>query len=258
VILTPRPAWDVYLNFGRGFHSNDARGVTHLVDPASPTARSTGAEIGSRTRLFERLDLAAAYFLLDLESELVFVGDEGTTEPSGRTRRHGFEIEGRYRLTDWLFADLDFTHVHARFRDEPDDADSVPLAPVFTVAGGLTARHPSGVFGSFRNRTISERPANEDDSLTAVGYSVFDLELGWTPLLSSFLGQPFPDVTLKVDVLNLFNDSYREAQFATDSCTRQEVGRSPRCIGPNAPGISDIDFTPGWPRTVLATVSVAF
>jgi outer membrane receptor protein involved in Fe transport len=257
-VFTPKENWDVYLNFGRGFHSNDARGVTQEAMPADPVARATGAEIGTRARFLDRIDAAVSYFVLDLSSELVFVGDEGTTEPSGKTRRHGVEFEGRYRILDWLWADLDITQSTARFLDEPSDADEVPLAPRWTISGGLTARHPSGAFGSFRNRSIADRPANEDDSLTAEGHSVFDLEAGWRLPLRRWTGSELTTLALSVDVLNLFDQDYREAQFDTASCTRSERGRVPGCIGSNAPGISDIDFTPGWPRTVLATIEVTF
>jgi len=257
-VLTPHPRWDVYLNFGRGFHSNDARGVTQDVRPADPVARATGAEIGTRARLLDRLDLAVAYFLLDLDSELVFVGDEGTTEPSGATRRHGVELEGRWRIRDWLFADLDVTRSTARFRDAPAAADEVPLAPRWTVSGGLTARHPRGAFASVRNRTIGDRPANEDGSRTAEGYSVFDLEAGWRFPLRRWTGSERTTLALSVDVLNLLDADYREAQFDTASCTRAERGRAAGCIGPDAPGIADVNFTPGWPRTVLATVELTF
>jgi outer membrane receptor protein involved in Fe transport len=257
-VVTPRPSWDMYLNFGRGYHSNDARGVTAFVDPASPTAQATGAEIGTRTRLFDSLDLAAAYFLLDLDGELVFVGDEGTTEPKGPTRRHGFELEGRWRITDWLAADVDVTQVTGRFRNLPPGQDHIPVAPRYTVTGGLTARHPRGVFGAVRNRTISDRPANEDDSLTARGFSVFDLELGYAFHLPQLYGPEPPLLTITVDVLNLFDASYEEVQVATNSCLKSELGRDPRCSGSDRVGVPDVDFVPGWPRTVLATMKVAF
>jgi outer membrane receptor protein involved in Fe transport len=257
-VLAPRRGWEVFLNFGRGFHSNDARGVTRRVEAADPTAAATGAEIGTRLRFLDRLDLAAAYFLLDLDSELVFVGDEGTTEASGRTRRHGLEVEARWRVTDWLSADVDVTRVEATFRDAPRGEDEIPLAPRHTVSGGLSARHPSGAFGSLRSRTVSDRPATEDGTLTARGYTVFDLEAGWAFRMPGRLAPGGPRFTLSVDVLNLLDADYREAQFATGSCLRRERDRVPGCIGAAPAGIADVNFTPGWPRTVLVTLKAAF
>ncbi len=265
-VVTARPNWDIFLNFGRGFHSNDARGVTAEVDPADPTAAATGAEIGTRFHFVEpvrpvrRVDVATDFFFLDLDSELVFVGDEGTTEPSGSTRRYGFEFETRVQLLDWLWADFDATVSEAFFRHAPSDADDVPLAPRHTLKGGLTAKHRSGLFGYFRARSVSDRPANEDDSLTAEGYAVFDLRAGYTRGVPRVLaGASGATLTVTLDVLNLFDANYREAQFDTASCTRRERNLGvPGCSGASPPGISDIDFTPGWPRTVLAGIKLEF
>jgi outer membrane receptor protein involved in Fe transport len=264
-VVTVRPQWDVYLNLGRGFHSNDARGVTAEIDPADPVARATGAEIGTRWHVFdpfpwlERMDLAGDFFFLDLDSELVFVGDEGTTEPTGATRRYGFEFEGRWRFLEWVWADFDATVNRAFYRNAPADADNVPLAPRYTLKGGLAARHPGGLFGGLRARSISDRPANEEDSLTAQGYAVFDLEVGYARAVELPIGRERLDLTVTLDVLNLLDARYREAQFNTASCTRRErrLGVA-GCAGANPPGISDIDFTPGWPRTVLAGIRVQF
>jgi outer membrane receptor protein involved in Fe transport len=265
-VFTARPNWDIFLNFGRGFHSNDARGVTAEVDPADPTAQATGAEIGSRVHFLDtfpwlrRTDLAVDFFFLDLDSELVFVGDAGTTEPSGATRRYGVEFEGRWQILDWLWADFDATWSDAFFRDEPSDANEVPLAPRYTLKGGFAAKHRSGLFGSIRERTISDRPANEDDSLTAQGFTVFDLQLGYTRALALPIAWlEDSELTVKVELLNMFDKSYREAQFDTASCTKRERALGlPGCGGASPPGISNIDFTPGWPRTVIAGIKLEF
>ena len=95
----PRSFWygtDFFLNFGMGYHSNDARDA--VQSGSDPLARSTGGEIGVRTNLWNRLDLAASLWLLDLNSELVFVGDEGTTEQSGPSRRWGIDFETRFQI----------------------------------------------------------------------------------------------------------------------------------------------------------------
>jgi outer membrane receptor protein involved in Fe transport len=265
-VVTPRPNWDVYLNFGRGFHSNDARGVTAQIDPADPAAQATGAEIGTRVHFLEpfpwldRVDLAVDFFFLDLDSELVFVGDAGTTEASGATRRYGVEFEGRWQIVDWLWADFDVTGTDAFFRHEPSDADEVPLAPRYTIKSGLVAQHPMGLFGSLRSRTISDRPANEDDSLTAQGYTVFDLQLGYTRRIPLSIGSlEATYLTVKLEVLNLFDQGYREAQFDTASCTQRERAQGVAgCAGASPAGISDINFTPGWPRTVLGGIRLEF
>jgi outer membrane receptor protein involved in Fe transport len=241
-------ATQLFVNYGEGFHSNDARGVVRTQDPVDPTAKARGGELGARTRLLDRLDLAAALWLLDLESEIVFVGDEGTTEPSGATRRWGGELEARLHILDWLFLDLDYTRTVARFRFAPDGEDRVPLSPRWTLAGGLAARRDDGLFGSLRVRAISSRPANEDGSLEAAGYTVWDLQLGKTWELPRWrIGDRAVRLTARIDLINLFDRDYREAQFATTS----------RLPGEAAP-VEDIGFTPGYPLTAIGSLTVAF
>jgi outer membrane receptor protein involved in Fe transport len=234
VVLTPHPVVDLYLNFGRGFHSNDARGVVRAVDPVTPLAAATGYELGARTRLFRRLDLAAAAWALDLESEIVWVGDEGTTEARPATRRRGVEAEARYRVTPWLRADADVTWTWARFTEETGGGRFVPLAPTWTWAGGLEANHPSGFFGSLRFHGLADRPANESGSLVAEGFTLFDLEAGYEQRW----------FRVSAAVRNLFDVEWRQAQFANESRLSYEP----------VP-VEDLHFTPGYPLTVFVSVA---
>ena len=124
----------------------------------------------------------------------------------------------------------------------------MPLAPRFTVNGGLTVRREDGVFGSLRTRAISARPANEDNSLRAAGYTIWDLQLGkrWE-LPAAWSGGRVKALTVQLDIQNLFDHDYREAQFATDSRLRNE---------PDI--VSDIGFTPGYPLTAIGSITFAF
>ncbi|MCA9517057.1 MAG: TonB-dependent receptor, partial [Myxococcales bacterium] len=240
-ILSPLPVLDVFLNFGVGFHSNDARAV---VQGGTPFARATGGEVGVRVLPFDRLSLALAGYALHLESELVWVGDAGETEASGATTRLGIEAEARLAALDWLFFDLDVTYNHGRFDDEPDGADLIPLAPTFTASGGVSVRHPSGFYGRVGFRAISDRPAVEDDSLTADGFFLLDASAGYE-------GAWFD---VRVEAENLTDTDYREAQFATTS----RLAGEPPCLGGRAAdgaGCADIDFTPGVPFNIRATVA---
>jgi outer membrane receptor protein involved in Fe transport len=248
VVLSPVAGTDVFLNYGEGFHSNDARGAVRDVNPTDPSAKARGAELGVRTRLFDRLDLAASFWMLDLDSEIVFVGDEGTTEPSGATRRVGGELEVRYRILDWLFFDVDYTQTVAKFRFARDVADDVPLAPRFTVNGGITARREDGLFGSIRTRAISARPANEQNTIRAAGYTIWDLQLGKRfELTEARSGGYVKALTFQLDVLNLFDHDNREAQFATDS----RLAFEPQVV-------SDLNFTPGYPLTAIGSIALSF
>ena len=100
IVLGPWYKTEFYGNAGYGLHSNDIRGATITVDPIDKVTpqdrvpllvRSKGAELGIRTKAIEGLTSSVAVFVLDFDSELLFVGDAGTTEaepaePPGRRR----------------------------------------------------------------------------------------------------------------------------------------------------------------------------
>jgi outer membrane receptor protein involved in Fe transport len=262
VIVTPLAtddvALDVYGNYGHGFHSNDARGVVLARNAVTPLTRAIGSEAGARARLFDRWDVAVTGWQLDLKSETVWIGDEGTTEAGGATRRYGIELETRFEITKWLAADLDLTATKAAFTQNAGNGASVALAPRHTWAGGLSARHPSGFRGGLRLYGISDRPATEDypapGSLVADGFTVFDLHAGYQH-------RRF-DVAL--DIENLFDAHYKSAQFATTSRLPNEAptnapppsgacgngSRVATSSAGNFAGCEDIHFTPGYPFTV--------
>ncbi len=143
--MTPLEPLDLYLNFGSGFHSNDARSVI-ASGGAGALPRALGYELGLRARMLEgKLELSAALWRLDLQSELVWNGDEGTTEPGGATTRLGVDLSGRWQILSWLDADLDVSLAKSRYKINSGNGDAVALAPPRIVTGGLTARHPWGV-----------------------------------------------------------------------------------------------------------------
>lgn len=255
VVLTPFVGTDIFLRFGQGFHSNDARGAVRTVDPVEPLTRATGGEVGLRSRLFDRLDLGVSGFWMDLDSEIVFVGDEGTTEASGATRRLGLEVDVRLKLTDWLFADADLTVTEARFVDAPAGEDQIPLAPRLTFSAGLSGIHPSGLFGRVSFFYIDDRPANEDGFITALGYAKLDASLGYRN-----------DVfEIALSGQNLLDADVREAQFATTSRLQNETSAANCPTGTRGitedgafVGCEDLHFTPGLPISVNASMTVFF
>jgi hypothetical protein len=104
IVFGPWFKTEFYGNAGYGLHSNDIRGATITVDPSDKVAlldrvplRSRGAELGIRTRAIDGLTSSVAVFVLDFDSELLFVGDAGTTEPSRPSRRVGVEWTNSYK-----------------------------------------------------------------------------------------------------------------------------------------------------------------
>ncbi|HXG20909.1 MAG TPA: TonB-dependent receptor plug domain-containing protein [Methylomirabilota bacterium] len=235
---------DFFLNFGMGYHSNDARDAVQAN--GKPLVRSAGGELGARTNLWEKLDLAAALWILDLDSELVFVGDEGATEASGPTRRWGVDVEARYAILPWLLADVDASYADPRFRVT---GKAIPLAPTLLMNGGLTAFFTDSFSGALRARYLDDRPANEDRSLTARGYLLLDVILRYR----------WRNIEASLQVLNVADVDWRQTQFATNSCVRREVGVDPRCPTNGAgEGVEDINFVPGYPLTLRGGLTLFF
>ena len=269
LVYSPTRSLDFFFNAGSGFHSNDARNAVidqrvgelqHSLtaqgrsrdevlnalaarnfDPghldAGTLPRAVGAEVGLRSRLSSRLNLGAALWWLDLDSEYVYVGDAGTTEESGCSRRIGLDIEARVELLYWLWADADVNFSRGTARDEPAEANDIPLAPRLTSTGGLTARHASGFEGALRYRHIGDRPANEDGSVTAEGHTIFNVNASYS------LG----NYQLQVIVDNIFDATWNEAQFDTESQLRGE-----------AKPISELHLTPGNPIGIQVGLGYRF
>ncbi len=234
IVLSPVRALDLFLDVGRGFHSNDARGVVLGQNAATLLTPAMGYEVGVRVVPLRGLDLRADAFVLDLDSELVWSGDSGGTEASGRTRRVGTELGARYHISNWLFADADGTLTRARFRENAGNAGSVALAPTRTLTAGLGVSPTFGAFtpmGSVRVKAIGSRPATPDGSLVAEGFTVVDATAGLR----------WKDIEAGLDVQNLLDARWREVQFATTSRLAYEPAQ-----------VTGIHYTPGWPRTVMA------
>lgn len=237
VILSPFSdnAWakrsEIYLNFGGGYHSNDARDV--IANPNKTTLpRILGGELGFRTKLLDRLDMGLSYWRSHLESELVLVGDEGTTEARGKTMRQGVEGEFRYAILPWLSADLDLSYAWSKF---VDTGEAIPLAPRFFALSGLTARHPSGLEGRIQLRSVGDRYGTEDRTFNVRGYNIFDLLLKYK----------WDRYELLFSIDNIASKKWRAAQFVFES----------QLPGESAP-VRDFHFTPGEPLTIRAGLTM--
>jgi hypothetical protein len=225
-----------YLKTGTGFHSNDARVV--INDPTKPTIpRAVGADLGSILKPTSKLIVNTALWYLNLEQEFVWVGDAGIVELSGPSRRLGVDIGARYQIGQYLFLDGDINYAYARSIEEVEGEDFIPLAPDLTAMAGISLVSFKGFNGSLRTRHLRTRPANEDNSLVAEGYTISDFTLNYQigPIAAGF--------TLE----NIFNMRWKETQFATESRLQNEPE-----------SVEEIHFTPGVPRFFRFRVAYNF
>jgi outer membrane receptor protein involved in Fe transport len=230
----------LFLNAGSGYHSNDARSsVQESKNHQLP--RAVGAEVGSLAHIGSRAAVSAAVWWMDLENELVYVGDDGTTENKGPSRRTGLDLSIRVQLTKWLFADADLNLAKNVFIDTLFGMRSatdyyLPLAPVATSAGGFTIKLNSFEAG-IRYRYMAERPANESNTVTAHGYNVVDLSANYK----------FKHLKIGLSIENLLNTAWNEAQFDTES-------RLPFESQP----VDELHFTPGTPFAAKLMIGYLF
>lgn len=225
----------LFANAGFGFHSNDARAM--VGNPEESIPRAFGAELGVRYgRPGGPFSLAGAAWSLSLEKEFVFVGDEGTTEESGRTVRRGVDLEAQANPFRWLSISIDATVSEGRFTDLPEGENRIPLAPDLTLTANALARL-GGTSAFLRLRRVGDRPANEFGTVIAKGYSIVDLSVS----------RRFGPAELFVTVENLLDAEWNEAQFDTES----------RLAGEPEP-VSELHFTPGTPRSIRGGAAIRF
>jgi outer membrane receptor protein involved in Fe transport len=244
VTLGPWAGTEFYVDAGTGYHSNDARGTTITRDPdgnpvdrVTPLVRGKGAEIGVRTVAIPHLQSTLSLWMLRLDSELVFSGDDGTTEPSRPSARRGVEWTNYYSPTKWLVFDGDLSWSRARFTMYDPAGWYVPEAVGTVVSAGATLDGFHRMSGSVRWRYFGPRPLIEDNSVRSVATSLVNLQAGYAIA---------KHVTLAADVFNLLNAADSDIDYFY-------VSRLP---GEPPGGVDDIHTHPTLPRT--ARIHLAF
>ncbi|WP_031526011.1 TonB-dependent receptor [Dyadobacter crusticola] len=233
---TFNPRFQLYMNLGKGFHSNDTR-VVVPQNGRQILPGAYGSDLGFIFKPFPKMLVNAAAWYLWMQQEFVYVGDAGVVEPSGKTKRQGIDLSMRYQLTKTLFADVDISTAKPRAIGEQEGMDYLPLAPLFTSTGGLSLQMPNGLSGSLRYRYLGNRPANEDNSIVAKGYFGSDMQVNYTK--GKFM--------LGFSVQNLLNTKWKETQFATESRLANE-----------AAAVEEIHFTPGTPFNAKLSATIFF
>ncbi len=247
-MLGPWYKTEFYGNAGYGLHSNDIRGATITVDPNDKVTpadrvpllvRSRGGEVGIRTKAIEGLTSSVAVFVLDFDSELLFVGDAGTTEASRPSRRVGVEWTNKYKPVPWLTFDLDVAYTRARFTDFDAAGDRIPGAPAWVGSAAITFGEETGWFGALKARYFGPRPLIEDDSVRSLSSLIFNARAGYR----------FDNgIRVQLDVLNLFNANTNQIEYYYLS----------RLPGEPLGGVADRHVHPAEPLAVRLTLAGRF
>ncbi len=247
VIINP---WDdktdFYLNFGRGFHSNDFRATTQrfaateVEDNLAPVrapkngllSPSTGAEIGVKTKAIDKLESAATLFFIQTAQENIFEGDSGNTVIARGADRVGVEFTNHYRPVSWLAFEGDLTATHARFRGYDNDQALLfvdLLKPGAVEWGAWQSNMPgnylvnatpiiatavvelgeaTGWFGNFKYRYIAPRALTQDGFLKSPAIGTVNARAGY---------RWKEGWKLQLDVFNMFNSRSQQIAYGYGS-----------------------------------------
>ena len=146
-VFGPWAGTELYANAGHGLSQQrrarrrDLASIRRRGEPAervTPLVRARGAEVGVRTVRMRGLQSTFSLWYLGIDSELLFVGDAGTTEAGRPSRRVGIEWTNYWRAAPWLTADADVSFSRARFTDDDPAGDNIPGALDRVVSGGIT------------------------------------------------------------------------------------------------------------------------
>ena len=261
LVFGPWYQTEYFVDAGYGFHSNDARGVFTIVDPktglpvdpVTPLVRTKGAEVGIRTEIIPKIQSSLALWILTQDSELLFTGDAGTTEPSRASRREGIEWISSYRPIPWLLFDLELSLSKARFTSiDPTDPTAGPYIPnaiPVTAHFGAAIQNLGPWSGAFELRYFGPTPLIEDNSVRGPPSTIANLRVGY---------EFNKTWSTHLDVLNLFNGQSNDISYYYASCLPSEVGTANCPASGGGAGVNDIHYHPAEPRQVRLSVVAHF
>ena len=246
----PWRSTELYANWGLGYHSNSGLGIVLRVDPTTgeaaetspPFARANGAEFGVRTVAVKGLQTTATLWYLGFDSELVYIGDSGSTEAGPASRRYGVEITNYIYPNRWTSLDLDLSFSKARYIDVPQGENFIPGSLNRVISAGIAVNPPAGVragmFGGVRLRHFGPRPLLEDNSVASKSTSIVNGEIGY---------QFSERIRLIAEGFNLFDAEVSDIDYFFESRLQNEP----------VP-VEDIHFHAAIPRSARVALRVSF
>ncbi|HEX8254440.1 MAG TPA: TonB-dependent receptor [Thermoanaerobaculia bacterium] len=234
VILGPWARTEIYVNAGGGFHSNDARGGREVT----PLARTRGAEVGFRSRVTPQVQLIGSLWGLDIASELLFVGDAGTTTAGRPSRRTGVELAANYAAREWLLFDAEYAYSRGRFRDDDPAGNRIPGAIEGVASAGVSLVGLGPLSAELRYRWFGPRPLIEDDTVRSSGSALVSARAGYALT---------PRIRLDLDVFNLLDAETSDVDYFYTSRLRNETA-----------AVDDVHFHPVEKRSFRVGISTTF
>jgi outer membrane receptor protein involved in Fe transport len=256
LVLGPWFQTEVYLSAGRGFHSDDVRGVFGtvpiegipvLAGKTPLLAPTTGEEVGIRTDIVPKLSVQIAVFQEDFSSELRFDEDHGQDQATAPSRRQGVEVSAEYRPFHWIEFNTDLAFARARYTASPAQLANFGLAgpfiteaPTFIGSFGVLVDDLGPWYGALQWRTLGSYPISDGDQFPRdKGYSEVNLDIGYK--LS-------PRLKLELSVYNLLDARANAASFFYTS----------RLPGEPTGGVTGVQIHPLEPASARLAVAATF
>jgi outer membrane receptor protein involved in Fe transport len=256
IVFGPWRNSELYVSAGRGFHSDDVRGVFQTlplegipgVSHRTPLmAKADGEEIGLRAAPLQNLHIQAAVFQIEFASELIYDQDMGLDQANAPSKRRGIEVSAQYQPRGWLEFNTDLAATKARFATGDPlsyglNGLYIPNAPDFIGSFGILADAGSRYYGGLQWRILGSYPLNPDNLVRGRGYSEVNLDVG-VRITSR--------AKLQLSIYNLFNEK-------ADAFDYDYVTRLP---GEPAGGITDerddLQFHPVEPLSARLILTLA-
>jgi outer membrane receptor protein involved in Fe transport len=263
IAIGPWHDTEIYYSAGKGFHSDDVRGVigsaplegTQLSIGRVPLmAKAFGQEIGIRNASIPDLQIQLVTFREDFSSELEYDQDAGQDQATAPSRREGVELSAQYHPFSWLELNTDLAATRARFFK-----NATTLASFYGIAGGSSISNAPNFIGSFgvlvdnlgpwfgglQERILGAYPLTDGPGTPrAPGYTETNIDVGY---------KFSPNLKLQMSIYNLFNTKAYSAEYyyATD-INAAEVAKYGNT------GVSDYQVHPLEPLSVRFTVTANF
>jgi len=211
LILGPWHHTEFFVNAGYGFHSNDARGTVIRVDPRDNTpqtqvpglVKSFGQEVGLKSQVTPAWQTVLTVWQLDLDSELYYKGDAGSTEPGRPSRRSGVEFNNRWSAASWLDLQADLAWSQSRYNDgQPEDR--IPNAVSQVGQLSLNMKNLGPWSAALQWRHIGSAPLNGDGSVNSAVVQTLNLRASY---------KVSPKLVLYADAFNITNAKVDDIQY---------------------------------------------
>jgi outer membrane receptor protein involved in Fe transport len=250
LIFGPWDKTEFFINGGYGYHTNDIRSTTEMVDPTThltntmypPIERAKGAEIGTRSAIIPHLQNELTLWYLHLDSEQIFDGDHGITTPTFPSYRWGIESANYYSPLTWLTMDADIAYSVPRFIGDPAGS-WIPGSPEVVISAGARIDNIKGFLASLQMHYFGSRPLIDNDSVRSNPSTIVNGRVGY-----KFQDKPFQNWQLLVDVFNIFNTKTSDIDY-------YYISRLP---GEPPAGVNDIQTHPAEPLEVRVTLKLTF